>query len=322
MKLNKINLVLVGSAMALLFASCIKEGAAPLGDRGTTTVKLLESPEKKLFFEPFTNIRDISLFSLRKDAPSSAELNTTTAVKVKLNPTLVSDYNTANNETYELLPDSLYTLDPSIVKNGQVYTMTLSPGEFAKDFGIKLNGAKWNLAHKYALGFTIEDASGKAISPEKKDVLVLIAIKNKWDGVYEATGTMVDLANATLTGFYPLEWELQTASATQCIVVDNVYLGFPGHIINSPAGLSYYGSFGLVVTFDPATDKITNVVNYYGQPAANTRSAALDPTGINAYDAATKTINIKYIMKQVLNPPLPNNNRTLFDETWKFLRPR
>ena len=322
MKFNKLNLIVLGSVTTLLFTSCIKDAAPALGDRGTTMVKLLESPEKKLFFEPFTNIRDISLFSLRKDAPSSAELNTATAVRVKLNPTLVSDYNSANNESFELLPDTLYTLDPSIVKNGQVYTMTLNPGEFAKDFAIKLNGGKWNLAHKYALGFTIEDASGKAISAEKKDVLVLIAIKNKWDGVYSVTGTYSDVTNAAFRGIYPHEWELQTASATQCIVVDNVYLGFPGYVFETGAGLSYYGNFGLVVSFDPATDQITSVVNYYGQPASNTRSAELDPSGANRYDASTKTISIKYFMKQPSVIPAAPNIRCYFNEVWKFERSR
>ncbi|HYJ38710.1 MAG TPA: DUF1735 domain-containing protein [Chitinophagaceae bacterium] len=322
MKLHKLNHIFLLGVVVMLFASCIKDAAPALGDRGKTIVKLLEAPENKIFFEPFTNIRDVSLFSLRKDAPSAAELNTPTPVKVRLNPTLISDFNAANGETFEPLPDSLYTLDPTIVKSGQVYTMTLNSGDFAKDFGIKLNGAKWNLSHKYALGFTIEDASGKTISSTKNEVLALISIKNKWDGVYEVTGTFSDVTNAAFTGIYPHEWELQTTSATQCVVVDNVYLGFPGYVFETGGGLSYYGSFGLLVNFDPATDQITSVVNYYGQPASNTRSAALDPSGVNAYDESTKTVNIKYYMKQPSVIPAAPNIRCYFDETWKFVRSR
>src|SRR5437868_8529690 len=139
MKFNKSIFIASLGVSALLFTSCIKDAAPALGDRGSTIVKLLESPENKIFFEPFTDTRSVSLFSLRKDAATSADLNTPTAVKVKLNPTLVGDYNTANGESFELLPDSLYTLDAGIVKNGQSYTMTLNSGDFAKDFGIKLN---------------------------------------------------------------------------------------------------------------------------------------------------------------------------------------
>src|SRR6476661_4207615 len=110
MKLNKSLFISCVGVSALLFTSCIKEAAPALGDRGSTIVKLLESPENKIFFEPFTDIRYVSLFSLRKDAATSADLNTTSAIKVKLNPTLITDYNTANNSDFEPLPDSLYTL--------------------------------------------------------------------------------------------------------------------------------------------------------------------------------------------------------------------
>ena len=202
MKMNLSNYLLLLGVGSLFFTSCVKSDVEEVGNKGATIVKLLESPENKIFFEPFTNIRDVSLFSLRKDAATSSDLNTPTAVKVKLNPTLIADYNTANGSDFEVLPDSLYTLDPTIVKTGSSYTMTFNAGDFAKDFGIKLNGAKWDLAHKYALGFTIEDAGGKTINAEKKNVVALISIKNKWDGVYVAHGTMVDVTNAGLTGIY------------------------------------------------------------------------------------------------------------------------
>jgi len=330
MKLNKLNYIFLGGVTALLFTSCVKEGAQPLGDRGTTFIKLLESPENKIFFEPFTDIRNVSLFSLRKDAPTSGELQAATVVKVKLNPTLIADYNTANGTDFEALPDSLYTLDPTIVKSGQSYTMTLNSGDFAKDFGIKLNGAKWDLAHKYALGFSIEDAGGKTITTDKKDVIALISIKNKWDGVYIAHGTMVDVANAGLTPIFDdpggygvdVEFALETASSTSCNVRDLNYTGDIFHPIWAGTGWSYYGAFGLTVTFDPATDKITKVVNYWGQPASNTRSAELDPSGANLYDASTQTVLIKYFMKQPSVVPAAPNIRTYFDEDWKYDRPR
>ena len=330
MKFYKINFLLLIGAALIILSSCIKEAAPTLGDRGPTLLKLLESPENKIFFEPFTDIRYVSLFSLRKDAASSGDLNTTTAVKVRLNPTLITDYNSANSSDFEPLPDSLYTLDATIVKSGQVYTMTLNSGDFAKDFGIKLNGAKWNLAHKYALGFTIDDADGKTISADKKNVLALISIKNKWDGVYIAHGSMVDITNPGLTEIFSdpggygvnVEFALETASATSCNVRDLTYSGDIYHPIWAGTGWSVYGSFGLTLTFDAATDKITKVVNFWGQPASNTRSAELDPSGLNEYDASTQTIYIKYFMKQPSAVPAAPNIRTYFDENWKFDRAR
>lgn len=313
---------MLAGGTSVLFASCIKDDVKDLKDEGATFIKILESTENKFFFEPFTDIRSFSLFSLRKDAANSGELNTASTAKVKLSPTLISDYNTANGTDFEPLPDSLYTLDPSIVKAGTDYDMSFKAGDFAREFIIKLNGAKWNLAHKYALGFTISDAGGKKITSGKKDIIVLIAIKNKWDGIYEVTGSFADATNPAFVSAYPLEWELQTTSATQCKVVDNVNLGFPGYLFYTGTGYSYYGNFGLLVNFDPATDKITSVTNFYGQPASNTRSAELDPSGLNKYDAATKTINIKYFMKQPSVVATPPNIRSTFNETWKYIGPR
>lgn len=319
----------VGMA-AMLFTSCIKDEITDTTTQGNTYVKLLEAPENKFFFEPFTDVRTIRLFSLRKDANSPAELSKPLSVKLQLNTTLIANYNAQNGSDFEILPDSLYTLDPGNPKVGSVYEMNMAAEQFAKEFYIKLDGSKWDLSKKYALGFTITDAGGKPVIEENKDIIVLISIKNKWDGVYVASGTLVDAANPDLVGIYDdpggygvdVEYGLETMSATECVVVDYSYTGIPAVPIWAGTGWSYYGSFGLVVTFDPATDEIIKVVNYYGQPASNTRSAELDPSGVNAYDEATKTVKIKYFMKQpnaIADPPYI---RTKVDEEWKFVRSR
>lgn len=299
---------------SLLLTSCIKNKVEPLGNAGETFIKIDEAPEKTMFFSPFTGVKKVDLFTVRRDVPSNAELNTTTTVKLTAKPSLVTAYNTANGTNFELLPDSLYTLtDPSMKESANVYKLTYNDGDFAKTFSIQLNGSKWDLSHKYALGFSITDSSGKNLSEGKKDVLVMISVKNQWDGVYEVTGTLTDLVVPTITGEYPLNWDLVTAGPNKIIVYDKDYTGTPTHIINSGGSLSQYGSFGLVLTIDPNTNKVTEVVNFYGQPAGNGRSAALDPAFDNRYDPATKTFHMRYYILQ------PGTNiRTIFEETWKY----
>ena len=309
MKLYKLNLILIGCVSAMLLTSCVKESAPALGDRGTTIVKLMESPENQIFFEPFSNIRDVSLFSLRKDAPSSVELNAATPVKVKLNPTLLSDYNTAHNDTYELLPDSLYTLDPTIVKSGQVYTMTMNPGAFAKEFGIKLNGAKWDLAHKYALGFSIDDASGKTISADRKDVLVLISIKNKYDGIYSVVSGNVQryvgpvtpevgTLNGSLAGNPDVA--LSTVGPN---TVEITNLRWANTQPNGIAGID-----NLRATIDGATNLVTmfalgnaSLTNWGGHE--------------NKYDPSTKTFYLAFFWN-------PTGNRREYEVVLKYKGPR
>jgi hypothetical protein len=322
MKSTLLSYITLAGISSLMLTSCIKDDVTDTTDHGSTFIKVLEAPEKKLFFSPFSDVKTVSLFSLRKDANSNAKLNEAAAVKLTPASDLITAYNTAHGDSYEVLPDSLYTLDAGNPKVGGIYQMNLAGGEFARDFVIKLNGAKWDISHKYALGFKITDPAGHPISDGKGEILALISVKNKWDGVYAINGTFSDATNAAFTGAYPLVWELQTTSPTQCVVADMVELGFPGFLFYTGTGYSYYGSFGLVVNFDPATDQITSVTNYYGQPAGNTRSAELDPSGINAYDAATKTINIKYYMKQPSVVPAAPNIRAFFDEEWKYTGPR
>ncbi len=330
MKSAIIKYTLLAGVASMLFTSCVKDEVTDTTTQGETYVKLLEAPENKFFFEPFTEVRTLHLFSLRKDANSPAELNKPLAVKLEPNTTLIANYNAQNGSDFEILPDSLYTLDPGNPKVGSIYEMNMAADQFAKEFTIKLDGSKWDLSKKYALGFTVTDAGGKPVIDEKKDIIVLISIKNKWDGVYVASGTLVDAASPTLTGIYDdpggygvdVEYGLETMSATECVVVDYTYTGIPALPIWAGTGWSYYGSFGLVITFDPATDEIIKAVNYYGQPAGNTRAAELDPSGVNAYDAATRTVKIKYFMLQpnaIVDPP---HIRTKVDEEWKFVRAR
>lgn len=313
--------------LALAFSSCIKKEVTPLADEGKTFIKILEGPENKVFLSPFTGIKSVPLYSVRRDANSNASLQQTAPITLTRIDAMVTRYNADNGTDYELLPDSLYTLGAGIAKSGNTYTFDMVAGDFAKEFAINLNGSKWDLSKKYALGFALTSVGSNAAKASGKDsVIALISVKNKYDGVYSVTGTMLDITNALFVGTYPLEWELQTTGTSSCVVVDNVQLGIPGHVFNSAGDPTtpntYYGSYGLVVNFDLATDAITSVTNYYGQPAGNTRSAALDPSGANRYTAASKTIDIKYYMIQPSAVPASPNIRVFFNEKWSYLRAR
>jgi hypothetical protein len=82
--------------------------------------------------------------------------------------------------------------------------------------------------------------------------------------------------------------------------------------------ISYYGSFGLILTFDPLTNKVASVTNYYGQPAGNSRYAQLDASGANVYDPGTKTVTIKYNMCQPSVVTVAPFIRTTWDEVWTY----
>ncbi len=208
-----------------------------------------------------------------------------------------------------LLPSNLYTIASLDVP--------IKKGKLDGDLGIVFNSAAMSLTAKYCLPLSIASVSGDSravVSDNFKSILLYIQLKNKYDGLYKMTGTMVDVANAALTGYSPWKTALVTNGASQVILYDNDAGFVIRHLILNGGGLSSYGTFGVVINFDPATDAVTSVFNYFA-PAANTRQARLDPSGINKWDAATKTLKIKYFMDQ---PSLGLTPRTSFNETYTY----
>ncbi|NLR82338.1 DUF4998 domain-containing protein [Chitinophaga eiseniae] len=129
---------------------------------------------------------------------------------------------------------------------------------------------------------------------------------------YTCTGQMIDHTNASLTGAYPWNVTLRPTGATQLELVDNDQTNDVYHKILSGGNGSYYGSFGVVFTLDN-NYRVISVVNKYGQPSSNGRSAELDPSGINKFDPNTRTLQVKYWMNQ------PGaTHRTSFDETFSM----
>ncbi|HEY0677752.1 MAG TPA: DUF1735 domain-containing protein [Chitinophagaceae bacterium] len=323
MKLKSLKLfslaVLTGS---FLFSACDKNEGT-LNGAGQTIVKLPQAAEEKfahaLDFLP--GLQDLVLLDVRRDVPNNGELNKTHVVKIKNDPSVVAAYNSAHGTNYIPLPAAAYQVDPSNPFNGTEWTVTFNPGDHAKPILVKLDATKLDLSQQYALGFTITDASGAKISNGLSSAMIEVGVKNRYDGQYTVTGTMVDYASPTLTGYFPQDVDLVTTGAASVVMIP-LDLGIPGHLILSGASLSYYGSFGPVFTFDLATDKVISVTNSYGQPAGNTRSAEIDPSGVNKWDAATKDMQVKYFMKQPSVITTPPHIRVAFDEYFEYVGPR
>ena len=325
---QKITVLLVGFLLTLGISSCIKDSAPELGDRGNTIIKFNDGPTKALFYSPFTNVKVVTLFTFRRDANSAADLQKPVEITLAEDATLIP-------AGYVDLPAAMYTLvaDPSITVAAGKVILRFAAGEFSKSLKINLNGAAWtDLSIKYGKYYKVFDAGTKQVAAGQATMAITMSIKNAWDGVYEATGTFSDVANPAWShvnvGLAPYAetqtYELRTISATQCEVYDaSVYGGFYVPFYTG-TGLSGYGSFSPVLTFDGATNTITSVYNRYGTAplyvSGNGRSAELDPTGSNDYNPSTKTIRIKYFMMQP--SVVPVGPRTIIDESWKFIRER
>jgi Domain of unknown function (DUF1735) len=311
--------VLVTLGVVLALGSCNKPASffsTSTGDPNRkTVVKIKDAGDivvKALDLAPITE--DIVLIELSRDPNSQADLNQPLTVKLVSQPSLIADYNTANGTNYIELPTSSYTFIDDIS------SITFAAGETIKVVSIKLDKSGLDLSNQYALGFSLtEVGTGAVISASGNTGLYGIIIKNKYDGHYVVTGTMVDAANGALVGDYPFECDLETI-APDAVIMYNYKGNFVGYyhpILNGGAS-SAYGAFVPVFIFD-ASDNVIAVENGYGQPSANGRSGELDPSGINKWDAATRDMDVKYWMNQ---PSVIAGHRTSFDEHFHYLRPR
>jgi hypothetical protein len=234
-------------------------------------------------------------------------------VTLALDPNIVDAYNTAHGTSYEVPAANQFTI-PSL-------TVTIPAGQ--KTGNLRLSAKPNNLfGGDYALGVRIVSVSDPnvKVSSNWGTQVVGLTIRNKYDGVYTMTGTLVDVTNAAFGAKSPQTVHLIT-TGTNSVYLHNAGTNvasfkdlFP--ILNGTAE-SAYGSFTPEFTFD-ANDNVISVVNAYGQPSANGRSAQLDPTGINKWDPATKTLRVKWTMTQ---PPTPGV-RTTFNFTFTYVGPR
>jgi hypothetical protein len=194
------------------------------------------------------------------------------------------------------------------------------PANNSKTLQVAINRTGLSVDTVYGLGFKIESVDGGSIANGSQSIKVKFDLRNRWDGRYRVTGTFTDIAAPTIT-FTEQEVSLITTGPASVIMIPKD-LGIPGYLILSGTSLSYYGSFGPVFNFDPASNNVVSVTNSYGQPAANTRAAELDPSGTNKWDAATKSMTVKFFMKQSNTVTTPPHIRVYFNNTFIYLGTR
>jgi hypothetical protein len=312
----KFLLVLTG---AFSLTACLKDEGFEEGKYGAVrntagkeyvTIPMAAKKAHILTLESKAGPQTLELFPLSYDYvdPAASEFT----AKVRLNNTLVTAY----DPNVVILPTAAFTVPSPDVK--------FQAGQrISQKFAISINTSLLDPSKVYGLGLSLESVSkpGVQLSSNLNDVLFIFTVKNRFDGEYTMTGTLVDNANSALTAKSPTTVYLITEGANTARVFNagtatsSFKELFP---IMNGAAESAYGAFMPVFTID-ANNNVTSVVNAHGQPASNTRSAEIDPSGINKYDPGTKTLKVKWFMYQ---PSAIAGIRTSFDFTFTYVKPR
>ena len=167
----------------------------------------------------------------------------------------------------------------TITYSSSTPTLTIAKGtRVSPPLTCQINTGSLDPTKAYGVAFTITSVSKSGVSIPKnlKTVVYKLSLKNKYDGVYKVTGPMTDVASAALTQYMP-SWtaHLETTGPASVAVRDMTATGGIYHPIMNNGGASYYGSFGMVVTFNTVTDVAVDMVSPY-EPAGNGRTARLD----------------------------------------------
>lgn len=198
---------------------------------------------------------------------------------------LVAAYNTENGltGTSAILPlnASLYNFGTSLV--------IPAGGRFAEIPLNITNTTSLSLTRSYAVGITITAVDGGyKIADNMKNLLVIMALKNRMDGIYEITGEALRAGDPVLTGaFGPYQRALATSGANSVQWEGSVRWANTGSS-SLPAG------FEPNIAVDPATNLVTAVSSVSGiyMTAPIIRTDIIGTT--QRYDPATKTLYFEF----------------------------
>ncbi|MCO5946043.1 BT_3044 domain-containing protein [Mucilaginibacter flavidus] len=277
MKNKFLQYTLIGCSAMVLFSACRKDPFSGIETKqsGKSYVYITEAQENDLHFLPFTDTKTVTVFTLRRDAANSADLQK--SASIVLTQLDLAAYNTAHNTTYTPIPGTLatQTADPSIVTSATGVTFNLAPGVFAKNYSLDIKGPEFDPSKQYAVLLAITNFNGysKMHSPAGTSldtILVTLGVKNIYDGVYHASGTFVRVG-----------LDQRTIDEDKTLgTVDANTVSSTAADIGEPITLRVNADNSVTVTFVGAS--LTDLPGPFTQD------------GVNVYDPATKTFTLHY----------------------------
>lgn len=286
-------LLVAGIASVAFFSGCRKETAADkiggqAANNGKTLVGFPTGMENTTFFDPFTDLKTVDIFSIKKDAKDNADLMKSNNFVVSLLPGAIDNFNENNDTNYELLPASFYTVvsAPDLSISGNNYTFKFTNGDFQKTFSIKIDGSKLDLSKTYALPYKLTNSDGVGIHDASKDTLYAIyAIKNSYDGKYTISGSITRFIDPPPTTDNVLGGTYPDGVTISLATIGKYANSFS--LLWADGKTSVGGVAGLNLVVNPTTNKVT--VSATGNSAVKN-----DPGSDNYYDPDAKTFHLKF----------------------------
>lgn len=312
-QLAKIFIVL----LSLFFAACLDDEKNPLDPSESYNVIEFIDIASPASSQTAVYPLWIATFSVSPSAQFNIPINYSgpntndrdIELTLEIDPVMIDEYNIENNKAYQLLDPSFYTMESM--------TVTIPKGQSRVEIPVTIFPELFDLSINYVLPLRIVSSSSGVISKNFGAALFGTVVKNKFDGVYDVTGSMVD-ALGTFIGYYPTVVELRTVDGVTCNRYDTqVGSNLHGIIRISDQGIFVFGNFSIQFKFDSDGNVISATNNQ--PPGAANRTGKLG-AGVNkmTFDANGIPIQmeVQYIMVQ------GGVDRATFTETWTYRGPR
>jgi hypothetical protein len=178
-------------------------------------------------------------------------------VTVMPSSAVVTAYNTANGTNYTAVPGGMFALEATDIE--------LTPTERKKPVRLRIKSSDVATG-QYAIGLTISSVSTGEVSQIAGKIVLLISVKNKYDGKYHLKGFYTRTDNAALNGPFETDVEMITTGPNSVAMY-------------WPDGGDYYQPFsngGSLTAFSNVapeayfntSDQVSGIVNITGDPVA------------------------------------------------------
>ncbi|MBD1363644.1 DUF1735 domain-containing protein [Mucilaginibacter sp. ZT4R22] len=253
--------MLLGLAAVVSFSSCLKDknfvDFAAVG----VTVELPLAPSG-IQAQSFEISSTPATFQIAVNVASPKPLSTPLDVTIAVDQAALTAYNTANSTSYELLPAAAYTLSGT--------KLTVPANQRLVYLTVTVKSSVIDPSKAYVLPISLVDASGQTINANYHTLLTIVGVKNKYDGVYKATGKFVRVGLDERTINQNKSLSTVNGNTVQSSVAD----------LGSPLNLTVNADNSVTVTF--AGSSLTTLPAEYTQD------------GVNTYDPTTKTFTLHY----------------------------
>lgn len=262
--------VIAVTCLLFIFSSCLKNNQYyyDLKDVGASIDMPLAAFNTNAVFALPLDVADTpTTYPVFVNVASPQVLGKSVTATLGLDTAYLDQYNVANGTSYEVLPDSDYSVSS--------WDLTVPAKQRLANVIVKIYTIKIDASHNYVLPLTITKAS---LPIENwNHLLINVTAKNAYDGIYVLTGYAQHPTSASLTGpFGPVDVNLITSGQYSVAMDQQPWSTASGSGLPS----SYFPN----LTVDPSTNNVTITNAQFG-------STVLNSPGYNShYDPSSKTI--------------------------------